>query len=159
MGFLILPAILMLLVPSNAAEAQHTEFERFAKAMNETISIVDQEGLVHEGELVDVTPDAVSMKFGSTTEVFKRDQIARGERLSDRSTDGLVKGAIFGAVMGLLVLEAYPDAKVSSFVTSVSIYGGIGWLLDAGQTNRETLYQTPKKPSSKKAALTFAFRF
>lgn len=161
MGFLIFPMLLILTVAPGpgGSEKALADFSRFSKAINRQVAIVDHDGVVREGILDEVADDQISVRFGSGTRIFSREGVASAERVRDGRTDGFVKGAVFGAVAGLLVMGASESGsdRGAAFVMSTIFYGGIGYALDAVQTNREPIYRAPAPAPT--ASLKLSLRF
>jgi len=151
------PVLLLLTVtPTPKASAKTlADFARFNKAVGQEITIVDLDGNVREGVLKSLSSSDLTMQFGSGERTFSRDAIASGERMRDGTVDGAIKGAIFGGVVGLM-MAGYDDGSGAAIVlTSVAVYSGIGWAIDASQTHREPLYRG-RLP---KPALKISWRF
>jgi len=147
MSYLVIPLLFIAMLaptPGPPTDAL-ADFSRFSRELNKEISFVDLDGRVHDGILAAATEDDVTVRFGSGMRSFPRAEIASAERMRDSSLDGFVKGALFGAVGGLLSIEGYGSGanKAAGFVGAVAVYGGIGYLLDAAQTHRETIYRAP----------------
>lgn len=146
MRYLLLPVLFIMFVATPVVHAQGLEdFSRLSRAIGKEVSIVDRGGLVREGMVEAVTADAVTLRFGSATVSFPRAEIARAERMRDGRSDGAIKGAIFAVITGALAVRAYPPGsdRAGMFLVHVATYSGIGWLLDAAQTNREPIYRAP----------------
>jgi hypothetical protein len=146
----MLALVMLAAVPMMANAQTLDDFSRLSKALNTDISLVEADGTVREGRLVAAGPDGVTMKFAAGTRVFRADQITSAERLKDRVGDGALKGAIVGVFLGLVTQSTRADFWFSS----IAIYSGIGFALDAAQTHRETLYRAPPRPS-----MSLSFRF
>ena len=140
---LAIPITLLLIFapPPDSSGDRLSDFSRLSKAIDTQIAIVDQEGIVREGVVTAATADAVTMRFGAGTRSFPRAEVMSAERLRDGRRDGAIKGAIFGVVMALLTAPYDENGQQWSagLATSVLLYGGIGWALDAAQTHREPI--------------------
>jgi hypothetical protein len=151
--------LLFLLGPNgNGSESRLADFSRFTKAIGAEIAIVDREGIVREGVVMAASADEVTMSFSGTPKTFSRDAVASGERLRDGRRDGVIKGAIFGALAGFVVMQGYPSegsARAAGFVSTVAIYSGIGWVLDAAQTHREPIYRAQAPAPGVKLSVRF----
>ena len=151
MGYLILPALILMLLPTPGARAHELEdFSRFSRAIGKEVSLVDRSGLIREGILEAATADGVTLRFGSATESFPRAEVASAERVKDGRIDGSVKGALLGIVLTALASQGY-DSTTPRYVPWVSIaaYTGVGYLLDAAEANRQPLYRAPSAPAPK----------
>lgn len=132
------PQVSTTMIPAPARPADKLEdFSRLSKAIGERIVLVDPSGVVREGVLAAMTADAVTMRFGSMMQSFTRAEIAGAERLNDPTSDGVVKGMIFGALVGI------GDVTGRQYLGGIAIFGVVGYLLDAGENHREPLYRAP----------------
>lgn len=167
MRYLLLPVLFVMFVATPAADAQGIDdFKRFLRAIGKEVSVVGRSGLVHEGIVEAVTADDVTLRFGSTSQQISRAEIARAEQMKDGRRDGAFKGAIFGVITGALALRAYhrnpewlsPSAdRTGMFLLHVSSWSGLGWLLDAANTNRDPFYRAPA--AAPMGTLQLSFRF
>ena len=158
MGYLILPTLILMLLPTPGARAHQLEdFSRFSRAIGQEVSLVDKNGLIREGVLEAATADGVTLRFGSATESFPRGEVASAERTTDGRIDGTIKGALLGIVLTALASQGY-DSTTPGYVPWVSIaaYAGAGYLLDAAEAHRQPLYRAPTPPAPKlKVSLRF----
>jgi hypothetical protein len=156
MGVFLIPfMIIVALVPMpGPSEQALADFSRFSKAVGAPIALIDREGTVREGILSAAAADSVTVAFGGGERVFSRAAVASGERLRDGLKDGFIKGALFGAVVGIFAAQGYDSegGAVAGWFGSVAIYGLIGTAIDASQKHREPIYRAP-------AALTVSVRF
>jgi hypothetical protein len=98
------------------------------------------------------------MEFASGTQVFSREEIASVTRLEDSASDGLIKGIVFGAVLGLYVNAEFDGGEpVSLLFKTTATYGAIGWALDAVNKNAQPIYRV--KPSTPNPTVKLSFRF
>ena len=157
MEFLLL---LFVLVPAPEPSAKAMMvFSRFARGAGKEISLVDKDGTVREGRLVSATADAVTMEFASGRRTFAKADVTSADRLRDSNTDGLIRGAVFGGVLGLIVFGAYDaNPRGGVWLQVMGTYGAIGWTIDALNKNRQPIYRAPA-PAQAKPGLTFSLRF
>jgi hypothetical protein len=134
--------------PSDAALAN---FANLSRAVGQEIAMIDAEGVVREGMLRAASANDVTMQFGSTERIFQRDSILSAERLRDGRLDGAIKGAVFGVMLALTTASDSADF----WVTSIVLYSGIGYAIDASQTNRVPLYKTTASKPALKVSLRF----
>jgi hypothetical protein len=166
MRLLLWCSLLMLAAAPKVYGQGLEDFSRFSRLIGKEVSVVDRSGLVREGIVETVTADDVVIRLGASTRRMPRAEIAGAERLKDGRRDGAIKGAIFGAITGALAMRAYhrhpewlsPSAnRTGMFLLHVSSWSGLGWLLDAANTNREQFYRSPA--AAPMGALQLSFRF
>ena len=167
MGYAIFPVLFVVLVFAPSARAQGLEdFGRFSRAIGDKVSVTDRGGLVREGIVEAATADEITLRFGSLTHRLPRVEIASAEWMKDGRRDGAIKGAIFGAITGAWAMIQYhrhpewlsPSAnRPGMFLFNVSTWSGIGWVLDAAQTNRKPLYRAPVAATTGTLQLSFRF--
>jgi hypothetical protein len=159
MSMVIFPLLLLLTLGPGPGTPEHVlnDFSRFSRAIGSQVSLVDVDGTVREGLVIAATENEVAMRFGAGTRTFSRPVIESAERLRDGRKDGAIKGAIFGAVIGLIVTPFYETTgqKLGGFATSVAIYSGMGWGLDAAQNHRQAIYKAKAPSTGVKVSLRF----
>jgi hypothetical protein len=143
-------------IPTPVRSAHKLEdFSRLSRAIGERILLIDPSGVVREGVLAGATADGVMMRFGSVTQTFPRAEVASAERLKDSPADGVLKGMLFAALCG------WGDTGASAYLAGIAVFGGIGYLIDAGESHREPLYRAAGfslHTASLPSARTVAFR-
>ena len=155
MRYLILPVLFVMFVATPAAHAQRLEdFSGFSRAIGKEVSVVDRSGLIREGIVEAATADDVQLRFGSATQWFPRAEIASAERLKDESSDGAVKGALWGILLGLMPNQG--GGSFAQYWQTVALFAAAGYLFDAMETNRQPLYRAP---SASAPTLKVSFRF
>lgn len=142
MGFLMLPTmILIIMFPGFTPTPALAEFSRFAQAQGEEVAVVDMFGAERIGRVIAASSTNVTLEFGSATRVFEHADVLKADRLRDGTRDGLIKGMLIGGLVGWVVGWESPSRAGRTFVGAVSVYGGIGYLLDRANTNRAPLYR------------------
>lgn len=121
---------------SSKPSRNQRKFARVAEAIGERILLTDSSGIVRDGVLADMTADALTMRFGATTQTFAREKVASAERLKDPTSDGVAKGVLLG-------LLSVGDQTMGHYLTGIALFGALGFILDAGETHRQTLYRAP----------------
>jgi hypothetical protein len=161
MGYVLIPLLILLVKspsqgPSPAALA---DFARLSKSTGQMVSLVVHDGTAREGRLISATADAVTMEFARGPAVFAKADIASAEKLRDGTRDGFIKGAVFGALLGLAVFGTSEiEARGDVWLRVVGTYGAIGWAFDAMDTNRQAIYRAAPAPAvAPKAKLSFRF--
>lgn len=160
MGVLLVPMLIIIALaptpqPSDAALA---DFSRFSKALGQNVTLVDREGTVREGLVSSSTADSVTLAFGAGERIFARADVIKAERSRDGVKDGIIKGALFGGIVGVFAAQGYrsQNEAIAGWFGSVAIYSGIGWAMDASQKHPETIYRNASAPA---AAVKLAVRF
>ena len=157
MGVILVPVLIIIaLSPTPGPSAQAlADFSRFSKAVGKPIALIDQEGAVREGMLASAAADSVTVAFAGGRRTFSQASIASAERLTDGVRDGIIKGALFGAVVGVFAAQGHDSqgSAVGGWFASVAIYGAIGAAIDASQTHRQPIYRAPA------AAMKVSLRF
>jgi hypothetical protein len=136
MGMLMLPTmILIIMFPGFTPALALADFSRFAQAEG------DMFGAERIGRVIAASDTKVTLEFGSATRVFEHADVFKADRLSDGTRDGLIKGMLIGGLVGWVAGSASSSRAGRTFVSAVSVYGGIGYLLDRANTNRAPLYR------------------
>ena len=158
-----LPVLLILLIHQGLHQwgVDTGDFSRFMNAIDTGISLVDRPGVIHEGILTQTTSDAVTMAVGSDIKTFDYQDVVSAERLRDRRSDGTAKGAIVGFIVGLFAKQAddSPGMRWAHWIGWTGICAGLGWILDAGQDHRETIYQSHQSLMTPKPDVKLTLRF
>ena len=157
MGYLIVPTLLLIFLPSPEQRAHRLEdFSRLSRAVGKEVSLVDRSGLIHEGIVEAATVDGVTLRVGSATVSFPRAEVASAERVKDGRIDGAIRGALIGAVLTGLGSQGCVSATACPFWRPVAVYAVAGYLLDASESNPQPLFRAP---SASAATLKVSFRF
>ena len=84
---------------------------------------------------------AVTVLIGQQSVEMNRDAILSVERARDTNTDGVIKGALVGLLVGWIAETNTPNANGRYLFQGVLTYGGLGYLFDRGVTARQPLYR------------------
>ncbi len=140
MDLLSLPLIILIIAFPDATPTQLADFSRFAKVQGEEVAVVDMFGAERLGRVVAATDTTVTLGLGAGTRTFERADVLRADRLRDSTRDGLIKGMAIGALVGWAASREL-GATAGGFAVSMSVYGGIGYLLDRSSSERAPLYR------------------
>ena len=142
MEFLILPLLIgVMAVPAPPPSAdQLADFTRLAKAVDEEVYVVDSTGQERRVTLLEAGDQAVRFMVGQQTLEMSRDAIIRVDRVRDRNLDGIIKGALFGLLIGGIA-EANTSSNGGYLLRGALAYGSIGYLLDVGHVARQPVYR------------------
>ena len=143
MEFLFLPLIIgamALPAPSPSAE-RLADFTRIGDAVREEVYLVDSAGQERRVTILQAGDQAVTVLIGQQSVQMNRDAILSVERARDTTTDGVIKGALVGLLVGWIAEANTPNAKGRYFLQGVLTYGGLGYLFDRGVTARQPLYR------------------
>jgi hypothetical protein len=161
MGMLIVPLLILMTIGPNPKTPDHVlaDFSRLVKAEGVEIALVDRDGTVREGVLASAGADQLTMQFGAGQKTFARTEVVTAERLRDGRKDGVIKGAIFGAITGLFAMQGFnkPEEGLAAFAGSVAVYSAIGYALDAAQTHREPIYRAAGTPAPPPVKISLRF--
>ena len=141
MGYLFLPTLIFVIAfPGYTPADKLADFRRFAAAQDEEVAVVDIFGAERIGRVVAASETSITLGLVSGTRTFDRGDVVKADRLRDGNGDGLMKGMLIGGMIGLF---AGPQSQsAGAFVGGVSVYAGIGYLLDRMSTNRAPLYRS-----------------
>ena len=159
MSYRLLAVLFVMLVSTPVAYAQGLEdFSAFSRAIGKEVSVVDRTGLIREGIVEAATADDVTLRFGAATQSFRRAEIASAERLRDESSDGAIRGLLWGLLLAVLPNQGYDSVAqgLSYSLGMVAVFTGAGYLFDAAETNRQPLYRAP---SASAPTLRVSLRF
>ncbi len=165
MGILIVPVLITLLaVPVDHAGArQLDDFGRLQCAAGHAVFVADGEGVERRLKLVRVDGDSAIFMAGENEVVLHRSTITNVDRAKDPSWDGALKGAVFGALVAALLRGEVSGNSGSFYLSGIGTYTALGYLVDAGITNRQPLYRAARtsvaKPVPFAPTLSFSFRF
>ncbi len=133
MTYLVFPALLFFIVAPGPERSIKTvrspTFARFSFFYT-TLAIVDQEGTVREGIVTEATAEEVKVRFDSGVKSFSRASVASAESLRDGRIDGVIKGALFGFVVGALASQGCESAERCHTWALGLVTGGVGYLLE-----------------------------
>ena len=159
MGYLILPALVLLFMPMPAVRAEQLEdFSRMSRAIGKEVALVDRGGLIRNGILEGANADGVTLRVGSATQSFARAEVASAARTKDGSIDGAIKGALLGFVLSAVASQAC-DAQPCPSQSWVPLIAGLtaaGYVIDATEVNGRPLYRAPSAPAPR---LNISLRF
>ena len=116
---------------------------------------------MREGIVTEATAEEVKVRFDSGVKSYSRASVASAESLRDGRIDGVIKGALFGFVVGALASQGCESAERCHTWALGLVTGGVGYLLDAAETHRQPLYraQAQRAAAKPKPALSLSFRF
>ena len=155
MRHVISPVLFVIFVATPAAHAQGLEeFSNISRAIGKEVSVVDRSGLIREGIVEAATADQVTLRVGSAMQSFARAEIASAERMKDESSDGAIKGALWG--LALILVPNQGGFSFTGYAGAVAVFAAAGYLIDAGESNRQPLYRAP---SASAPTLKLSWRF
>jgi hypothetical protein len=123
-----------------AANAQNLGDLRAARGHQ--VAVIDADSREWQGRLLEVAQDQLTIELDASPRLFTLDDVKRVDAHGDSVRDGLVKGALFGLLVGAIVGDARTAAASSLSYALV----GIG--LDALNSCRHTVYRTPAATAS-----------
>jgi hypothetical protein len=122
MEWLIIPVLIAIVgAPSDPFnQTDLTRFERIAREQGRNLVVIEGDGRVRVGRLAA--------------------DIVRVDRDGDSVVDGLVRGALFGAVIGLSMSGFYEDPW-PAVLGSAMTYGVIGTVIDWNHHGKTLVYR------------------
>jgi hypothetical protein len=143
MEFLFLPLIIgAMAVPAPSPSAERlADFSRIRDAIREEVYIVDSAGQERRVTIVQAGDQAVTVLVGQQSVQMNRDAIVGVDRARDTTTDGVIKGALIGLLVGLIAETNTPNPNGRYLLQGVITYGGLGYLFDRSHVSRQPLYR------------------
>jgi hypothetical protein len=149
MEFLFLPLIIgAMAVPAPSPSAERlADFTRIRDAVDEDVYLVDSAGQERRVTILQAGDQAVTVLVGQQSVQMNRDAIVRVDRARDTTTDGVIKGALVGLLVGWIAEANTPNANGRYLLQGALTYAGLGYLFDRGHVARQALYRaTPRQP-------------
>ena len=140
---ILVTAFLVVVIPSLAV-AQGTQSLRSARGHQ--VAVIDVDSREWQGRLLEIATDAIVVEVQSTPQTFGLASVKRVDAHGDRVIDGGIKGALFGAVIGSIVLG--PRGALPAALS----YGLLGFGLDALSSCHRTVYRTPATQAAVKVS-------
>jgi hypothetical protein len=149
MVLLIYPLLfgIILLPDPGPRGAVLEDFTRIDRAVGESIYVVDRNGSERVGQVVGVDDRALRLQVGPQVFAIDRSAILAADRRRDRTTDGVIKGALFGLIAGLFAIQGTDGSGGEAtrvVIGSMAIYGSIGYAFDRANHVRTPLYRAPR---------------
>jgi hypothetical protein len=121
------------------------DFARLQHEIGQRVYVTDHEGVERVGTLSAATVSDLTLDLGRHAQQMHADQIQAVDGYDDPITDGLVKGALIGGLLGLVAIQARGSSGGvwKPILGGVAFYGGIGALFDRGHHARTPIYRTP----------------
>jgi hypothetical protein len=140
---LLMIVALALVVSTLNASAQENQTRALKSAVGRAVFVIDEDRREWQGRLLRISADALEVESDAGIRTFKVENIRRIDADGDRVTDGALKGALFGAAMGLFaVFNGAPEVLVAT----TTAYGLLGLAIDAGCTSRHPVYNGSAVP-------------
>ena len=141
---------MVVMMPSSSAaqeppEAPTAVFQDLPLLVNlgDRVTVTDDTGRELEGELIDISPSALSVLVDDTRFDLQEADITRiGQRRPDSVTNGTLIGLLSGALFG--AIAARDDPRVALFAAGIygGIGAGIGALVDYERVGTRVVYGT-----------------
>ena len=132
MRYLVITA-LVLAVPALA----HAQDEsRLRRSRGLQVAVIDGNSREWQGRLLDVAADAIVLEIDNDSRRFAMSEVKRVDAHGDKIWDGAIKGAAFGAVLGLIIGAGGRFAGQSAIS-----YALLGVALDAMNSCNHTVYR------------------
>jgi F0F1-type ATP synthase assembly protein I len=136
-GLLVILPLILIAAPSHVKDG---DVRHLNAAQGQEVFVIDSDRREWRGKLLDVASASFTIDGQDGAKRFALDDIRRVDADGDRIRDGLIKGVLFGAFIGV-VTSQYIGAEV--IPQSMLIYGAIGAGLDALNRCKQTVYRAP----------------
>jgi hypothetical protein len=142
MDWLIVPVLIAIVgapfEPFN--QASLTRFERIAREQGRTLVVIEGDGHVRVGRLAAADASGITLGVADKRLSVAAADIVRVDRDGDSVADGLARGALFGAVIGLSMAGFYGDPW-PAMLASAMTYGVIGTVIDWKHHGKTLVYR------------------
>ena len=139
----------LITLPSPAAPSDRlSDFTRLGGLAREEVYVIDTAGQERRLTLVEAGDTAVKFLVGQQSLEMSRDAIVRVDRARDSNVDGVIKGVLFGLLVGAAAESNVSGANGRYLLQGALAYGSIGYLFDRGHTVRQPVYRAPGPASS-----------
>ena len=145
MGYLIFPLIIgIIAAPSPLASPQElADFKRIQRALNQEVYLRDSTGQERVVNILGVGTDTVTVEIGRQWMTVNRDAVIAVDRVHDGNTDGVIKGALVGLLLGSAIEAAMSDGDGRYLRRGAVTYGALGYLFDRQNVARQKVYRAP----------------
>jgi hypothetical protein len=143
MGYLILPLIIGIISTPTPPSPALNDFTRIRRALNQEVYLRDNSGQERVVSVLGVGADAVTVEVGRQWMTINRDAVLAVDRLRDGNTDGVIKGALIGLILGSAIESAMSDGNGRYLLRGAVTYGALGYLFDRQNVARQKLYRAP----------------
>lgn len=138
---LLVATLVVMPFPASAQTAPN----KLDSAEGQLVFVVDSDSREWQGKLIKVSADALEIDGESGVRRFELSNVKRVDSDGDRVLDGLLKGAVFGALMGAVFSSN--DYRGQAMVGGAMVYGLIGLGVDALNSSKHTVYRGAAKPA------------
>jgi hypothetical protein len=157
----VLASLLTLSPPCAVAQTSSTGWQAMHPRRLATLYVRDHAGLETTGQFLRIDATSLVVLVDGREQRFDAAQVACVSARGDRVRNGLWKGAVVGAGLGLLA-DCYHDGRpcgtrrrVSLVALAVGVWSGIGVGVDALHSARTVLYEA-RTPAPTPSALESA---
>ena len=127
--------LVVALLCGGSGPAVAQELNKLSEARGHLIAVIDTDSKEWQGRLLEITKTSIVVEVDSAARRFELAAVKRVDAHGDRTIDGLIKGALFGTVLSLVMVgpRYVPGAA--------AIYGLIGLGADAMNNCHHTVYR------------------
>jgi len=145
MGYLIFPLVIgIIAAPTPLASSQElTDFTRIQRALNQDVYLRDSSGQERVVSILGVGTDTVTVSIGRQWMTFNRDAVIAVDRVHDGNTDGVIKGALVGLILGSAIESAMSNGNGRYLLRGAITYGALGYLFDRQNVARQRVFRAP----------------
>lgn len=142
MEWLLIPVLFLLVgTPSEALpQPDLSRFDRIAREQGRTLVVIDNDGRVRVGSLAAADASGLVLSVADRRVSLAAADIVGVDRDGDSLVDGLVKGALFGA-LAALPMAGWAESPGAAMLGSAVTYGLIGTVIDWHHRGRTPVYR------------------
>ena len=140
----MLASFAMMLVAAPAF-AQTASTQKLGSAEGQHVFVIDADSREWQGKLIKVSADALEIDGESGLRRFDLQNVRRVDSDGDNLRDGVIKGAVFGALMGMIFSTG--EFRAQAMVGASVSYALVGLCMDAMNHSKQTVYRGKPTPA------------
>ena len=137
--------IFVMLLLATSAFAQTASTQKLGSAEGQHVFVIDADSREWQGKLIKVSADALEIDGESGVRRFDLHNVKRVDSDGDRLHDGVIKGAVFGALMGMIFSTS--EFRAQAMVGAGVSYALVGLCMDAMNNSKQTVYRGTPIPA------------
>jgi F0F1-type ATP synthase assembly protein I len=136
-ALLVIVPLILIAAPAHVKDG---DVKHLNAAQGQEVFVIDSDRREWRGKLLDVASTSFTIDGQDGAQRFGLADIRRVDADGDRIRDGLIKGVLFGALVGLVTAQVFGAEVIPQ---TVLVYGAIGAGLDALNRCKQTVYRAP----------------